>query len=378
MKASERNHIALLLSGGGARAAYQVGVLKAIASVLPRNHTLPFPIICGNSAGAINATALACYASCYHLGVRKLEWIWKNFRTQQVYDSSFYSVFGYLLKNNLSRIQADNDGRRATSLLNNTPLRKLTRKMLDFHRIDRNIISGHLRAISVSASSYSSHESINFFQGHHSLTPWQREQRRGKRCLLDVEHLMASSAIPLVFPTVKIDNEYLGDGSVHQLSPLSAPIHLGAHKILIIGVEQPEKSNRFTDLEKFPSGANIAGHLLDTIFADTLHADLERLNRINKTLELLNTKQRQETPLRPIECMVINPSINFTANANKHYHRLPAGIRTLMRLIGVNSHTDSSLLSYLLFEKEFCRELIELGFQDGLNKKDELCDFLSI
>ena len=378
MNVPERNHYALLLSGGGARAAYQVGVLKAIARIFPRNHTLPFPIICGNSAGAINATALACYASCYHLGVRKLEWIWKNFRTHQVYDSGLYSVFGYLLKNNLARFQADKDGRRASSLLNNAPLRKLIRKMLDFHRIDRNIISGHLRAISVSASSYSHHESISFFQGHNELLPWQREQRRGTRCVLDAEHLMASSAIPLVFPTVKIDQEYLGDGSVHQLSPLSTPIHLGAEKILVIGVEQPEESNIFHDLQRYPSSADIAGHLLDTIFADTLHADLERLNRINSTLNLLNAKQRQETKLKSIDCMVINPSINFAANATQHYHRLPAGIKGLMRLIGVSSNSDTSLLSYLLFEKEFCQELIELGYQDGINKRDELQAFLEI
>jgi NTE family protein len=378
MKVPERNHYALLLSGGGARAAYQVGVLKAIAAMFPRNHTLPFPIICGNSAGAINATALACYASCYHLGVRKLEWIWKNFRTSQVYDSGLYAVFGYLLKNNLSRLQSGNGSKRATSLLNNAPLRHLIRRMLDFHRIDRNIISGHLRAISVSASSYSRHESISFFQGHNELLPWQREQRQGKRCVLGTEHLMASSAIPLVFPTVKIDHQYLGDGSVHQLSPLSTPIHLGAEKILVIGVEQPEKSNRFNDLLRYPSGADIAGHLLDTIFADTLHADLERLNRINTTLDLLNAKQKQDTKLKSVECMVINPSINFANNASKHYHRLPAGIKGLLRLIGVTSNSDTSLLSYLLFEKEFCQELIELGYQDGLNKRDELQAFLEI
>jgi NTE family protein len=176
---SERNQYALLLSGGCARAAYQLGVLKAIATFLPRNQGLPFPIVCGNSVGAINATGLACYASCYHLGLRKLEWVWKTFHTRQVYDSGIRDVFKHLAGNYLSSFQSHQHQRHLSSLLNNQPLRLLIRSRLDFHRIDRNISSGYLRAITINAFSYTSHDSISFYQGQSDIKPWQREQRRG-------------------------------------------------------------------------------------------------------------------------------------------------------------------------------------------------------
>ncbi|WP_299079399.1 patatin-like phospholipase family protein [uncultured Paraglaciecola sp.] len=375
---SERNQYALLLSGGGARAAYQLGVLKAIATFLPRNQGLPFPIVCGNSAGAINATGLACYASCYHLGLRKLEWVWKNFHTRQVYDSGIRDVFKHLAGNFLTSFQSEQSQKHPSSLLNNQPLRRLIRSSLDFHRIDRNISMGQLRAICVNASSYSSHDSISFYQGHSELTAWQREQRRGIPCTLNSEHLIASSAIPMLFPPVKMLGEFLGDGSVHQLSPLSPAIHLGAEKILVIGVEQPEKISRFVDMSKYPSSIAIAGHLLDTIFADTLKSDLERLTRINQTIAHMTHQQRQQTKLKTIDTLVINPSINFNDMAASHFHRMPSGIKILLRMMGLHDKADSSLLSYLLFEKEFCRELIALGMQDGLARQDELRSFLSI
>jgi NTE family protein len=375
---SERNQYALLLSGGGARAAYQLGVLKAIATFLPRNQGLPFPIVCGNSAGAINATGLACYASCYHLGLRKLEWVWKNFHTRQVYDSGIRDVFKHLAGNYFSSFQSAQNQRHPSSLLNNQPLRQLIRSHLHFHRIDRNISSGHLRAITINASSYTSHDSISFYQGQSDIEPWQRNQRRGIPCTLNSEHLIASSAIPMLFPPVKMLGEFLGDGSIHQLSPLSPAIHLGAEKILIIGVEQPEKKSHFTDMNRFPSSIAIAGHLLDTIFADTLKSDLERLTRINQTIAHMTHRQQQQTQLKTIDTLVINPTVNFNQMAAKHFHRMPSGIKILLRLMGLHDKADSSLLSYLLFEKEFCRELIDLGLQDGLARQEELRSFLSI
>ncbi|WP_158967378.1 patatin-like phospholipase family protein [Paraglaciecola sp. L3A3] len=375
---SDRNQFALLLSGGGARAAYQLGVLKAIATFLPRNHGIPFPIICGNSAGAINATGLACYASCYHLGLRKLEWVWKNFDTRQVYDSGVRDVFKHLTGNFLSSFLTEKNQKTPSSLLNNQPLRHLIRQHLDFQRIDTNIDRGYLRAISINASSYTSHDSISFFQGHSELKAWQREQRRGLPCTLNSEHLIASSAIPMLFPPVKMLGEFLGDGSIHQLSPLSPAIHLGAEKILVIGVEQPERISRFTDMQNFPSSIAIAGHLLDTIFADTLKSDLERLERINNTIAHMTYKQRQLTQLKTIDCLVINPSVNFNEMAAKHFHRMPSGIKILLRMLGLHDKADSSLLSYLLFEKEFCRELIALGMKDGLARQDELRAFLQV
>ncbi len=374
----DRHSFALLLSGGGARAAYQVGVLKAIATLLPRNHALPFPILCGNSAGAINVTALACYASCYHLGVRRLEWVWKNFHSNQIYLSSISGVFGYLLKGYLHRLIADYPGKPASSLLDNQPLRALINKTMDFHRIDRNLMRGYLRALCITASSYTHHESISYFQGQPDLKPWQRHQRSGRACVLDTDYLMASSAIPLIFPPVRINGEYLGDGSVHQLSPLSPPIHLGADKILVIGVEQPEMKKSLSNSKIFPSNLAIAGHLLDTIFADSLHTDIERMQRVNQTLSIFTPKQRNATHLKPIDCLMVNPSKNFDEVANRYFHHMPAGIKALLRLLGLRNSNDAGFLSYLLFEKGFCQELIQLGWQDGMAKRDEIKTFLQL
>lgn len=370
--------IALLLTGGGARAAYQVGILKAMTRLFPRNHKIPFPILCGTSAGAINATALACYASCYHLGVRKLEWVWKNFHTEQVYIANILGTLKHLGRNYFAKFQSDDVSKKQGSLLDNQPLRRLLQAMLDFKRIDRNLHTQHLTAISITVSSYSSHDSVSYFQGQPEHQHWQRHKRRGEPCQLDIDHLLASAAIPLVFPVSKLGDDWVGDGSIHQLSPLSTPIHLGAEKVLIVGVGQ-RGQNKFNPRESvFPRSATVAGHLLDTLFADTLDADIERLERINSTVGLLNPEQKSQTELKHIDCMLIKPSEDLQTIASKHFHNLPNGIRSLLKVIGVNAESASSLPSYLLFEGSYCQELIELGFQDGMDQKEQLRNFLEI
>ncbi|MBE1299970.1 MAG: patatin-like phospholipase family protein [Alteromonadaceae bacterium] len=377
MQLDTRNQYALILSGGGARAAYQVGVLKSITQYLPRNHELPFPVLCGTSAGAINTAALACYASCYHLGIRKLEWVWKNFTTSQVYDCTFSSTFNYLIANYFSGFRSELVRKKPSSLLNNQPLRKLIKQTLDFSRIERNLLRNSLQALCISASSYTHRDSISYFQGQPHLQEWRRQKRRGKACTIEVDHLIASSAIPIVFPTQKIGNEFLGDGAIHQISPLSPAIHLGASKIMIIGVDK-ETNPSLNDTQIHPNSAAIAGHLLDTVFADTLDADLERLQRINQTVSLFTPKQLLQTDLRAIDCLVISPSESIQSIANKYYDLLPSGIKALLKLIGVSANTDSSLLSYLLFEGPFCQELIHLGYKDGQANQDKIRAFLSI
>lgn len=369
---------ALLLTGGGARAAYQVGVLKAITRFFPRNHGSPFPIICGTSAGAINATALACYASCFHLGVKKLEWVWKNFRTAQVYRSSLPAISLHLIRNIVRPMLADYAYRRPSSLLDNAPLRDLMELVIDFKRIDRNILNGNLSALAITASCYSSGDSITFFQGTNRHQEWQRAKRRGMKMTINPQHLLASSALPAVFPTVRINQNYYGDGSIHQLAPLSAPIHLGAEKIFIIGVEEPAKHNRTPgSLPHHPTLANVAGHMLDSIFTDTLKSDLERLVRINHTLARVPEPERQKLQLRQVQHLIINPSENFKDIAADHYASLPGTVRALMRVIGINPASDSSLLSYLLFEKAYCQRLIALGFEDTIAREREIREFVS-
>lgn len=371
---------ALVLTGGGARAAYQVGVLSAISKFVPRNHGIPFPIITGTSAGAINSTSLACYASCFHLGVKKLEWVWKNLSTNSIYHSDALRVLNNIVQGTFSTFQADYANKTSRSLLNNAPLRNLLNKVIDYKRIDNNILQGYLSAVSVSASGYNSGDSISFYQSDESISPWYRAKRRGVPCQINNDHLMASAAIPLVFPSIKIKKEHFGDGSIHQLSPLSPAIHLGADRILIVGVEQPKEPLKNKENNPHPpSTATVAGHLLDTIFADTLQSDLERMMRINETLKLIPPEVREnKIGLKHIDTLVINPSHNFNVMATEFYHKLPLSIRLLLRSIGISRDSESSLASYLLFEKNYCQKLIKLGFNDALNKETEIKTFLSL
>ncbi|OUR61710.1 patatin [Colwellia sp. 39_35_sub15_T18] len=381
---SKRNYVgsqnALVLTGGGARAAYQVGVLSAITKFVPRNHGIPFPILCGTSAGAINSTALGCYASCFHLGVKKLEWVWKNLDTSKIYHSNVQGVFGHISRGMLASFQADYANKLPRSLLNNAPLRGLLNQVMDFKRIDHNILRGYLSAVSVTASSYSTGDSISFYQSSDDILPWQRAKRSGQSSQLNSEHLMASAAIPMVFPSIKIKNQHFGDGSVHQLSPLSPAIHLGAKRIFVIGVDQPKEPLHASENNPHPpTTATIAGHLLDSIFADTMNSDLERMSRINSTLDLIPAKKKEKVEgLQHIDSFVINPSHDFNAIAVNYYDELPLPVRLLLRSMGINNDAESSIISYLLFDKNFCSELIKLGFEDAMEKENQIKHFLNL
>ncbi|KFZ37203.1 patatin [Shewanella mangrovi] len=363
-----------MLGGGGARAAYQVGVLKALVQHYPRNHAIPFSIICGTSAGAINGTAMATHASCFHLGVKKLEWIWQHLDTSRIYHSSIPHVLRHLLAILLKGMQTDLASTDAGSLLDNDPLRHLLNELINFERIDRNIQNGYLKALSIDTSCYNTSHSVSFFQGQDNISNWQRARRSGVRSRLNTEHLMASAAIPLVFPSIKLGKWYYGDGSVHQLAPLSCPIHLGAERIMVINLESPHK-HLPKELEYHPKTATVAGHLLDTIFSDTLNSDMERLTRINGTLSLIPEAKRQTAELRHIETLVMKPSEDLSDLAKRYYMDLPFAIRRLLGLIGINSQSESSIVSYLLFEKSFTSALIDLGFRDAQRQMDQLQSF---
>ncbi|MGS0690800.1 patatin-like phospholipase family protein [Shewanella sp. 30m-9] len=369
--------IALVLGGGGARAAYQIGVLKAIVQFYPRNHGIPFKIICGTSAGAINATSIATHASCFHLGVRKLEWVWRHVHARKVYQASIGGVMKHLSKMALKGLQSDGVSNSAGSLFNSEPLRGLLNDLISFERIDRNINSGALEAVSLDTSCYNNSRSVTFFQANAHINNWHRARRHGVRTRLNTDHLLASSAIPMVFPSIRLNQEYYGDGSVHQLAPLSSPIHLGADKIMVINLESPHKVQS-KELEHPPKTATIAGHLLDTIFSDTLNSDLERLQRINTTLNLVPEQSRDQLALKTIETLVIKPSEDLSAMASRYFQDMPFAIKTMLKILGINEHSDSSIVSYLLFEQGYCSALIELGYEDAMCQIDEIKQFFNI
>ncbi|WP_319781895.1 patatin-like phospholipase family protein [Oceanisphaera sp. IT1-181] len=375
MDSEESNSCALVLTGGGARAAYQVGVLKAIAECFPRGQAIPFPILCGTSAGAINATALACYASCFHLGVRKLEYVWSNLHTEDVLRLQVGRVVSHSLKSLLFGALGK-PTQIALPWFDNSPLERLLEKLIDFQRIDNNLLYGALEVLAVTASNYNTGDSTTFYQGRPYHEPWVRAGRSGRSAIIMPPHLMASSALPFIFKPCRLQNHHYGDGSIHQLNPLSPAIHLGAKRILIVSLAPDEKCA--DTLPSDPSSSDIAGHLLDTVFTDALTSDIERLQRINNTIKLVPERKREQLSLRHIDNLVLKPSKNLDDLTHKHFHKLPYNIRSLLRLFGVNAGDATGLSSFLLFDQDYCKELIALGYQDTQARLDEVCGFLAI
>lgn len=370
----------LILSGGGARAAYQVGVLKAIHRILPRGHYNPFDIISGTSAGAINGTGLACYAENYRLGIRHLERIWSNFQCDQIYRTDFFGVSKSLAKLTRSLVVGRRFKHDPVSLLDNAPLRELLADMIKFDQIQSAIDNGALHAVTVNCSGLESGESVSFFQGHYSITNWQRQRRVGVRSRLSLDHLMASSAIPMIFPAVKIHREYFADGAVRQLTPLSPALHLGAEKIMVIGVSglahtrKPRTHNAI-----YPTPAKIMGHMLNAAFLDSMESDVERLLRINRTVDKIPEKLRLQEgmELKKIDLLQINPSRSIDDIAGEHADEIPWALKLALGGSGNANHSGSGILSYLLFSEGYCRSLIDLGFQDAMNRADEIRAFFA-
>ena len=370
---------ALVLTGGGARAAYQVGVLNAIRELRGKRAGNPFPILCGTSAGAINAVALAVHAGDFGRAVRHIDRIWRGLHVHDVYRVDPPALFGSGVRWGSALFGGWLVRQTPRSLLDNTPLHGLLGRVLDLAAIEPAISRGDLHAVSVTASGYSTGESLAFFQGAIDILPWRRAQRLGVRSALRIEHLMASSALPFVFPAVKIHREFFGDGSMRQLAPVSPAIHLGADRIMVIGAGRLAEEGR-QRAESYPSPAQIAGHALSSIFLDTLAVDLERLHRINQTVGAMSPEQRQAsgTPLKPIETLVMLPSRRLDAIAGHHRKALPLLLRTVLRSFGAMRREGSTLLSYLLFEPAFTQALIELGYEDAMARRGELADFLRL
>ncbi len=364
----------LVLTGGGARAAYQVGVVKAVRDLLGNPEKNPFPILCGTSAGAINAATLAVFAGHFSRGVGNLLEVWEHMRCEHIYRTDFWGILksgARWLSSMLFLTQ-----RNPVSLLDNAPLREMLERTLDFSKIQEHIDSGMLYAACVTASGYTSGQSVSFFQGGSGLEGWERNQRVGAAVPLSLDLLLASSALPFIFPAVKFNREYFGDGSMRQIAPVSPALHLGADRVLVVGTGRQGTDASRARSNVYPSLAQIAGHALNSIFLDSLMVDIERLERINRTVRLIPQEALAEsTQLRPVKVLFISPSQPIERLAARFIHELPASVRFILRPTGALNRSGSNLASYLLFEESFCRALIDLGYQDTIARESELRDF---
>jgi NTE family protein len=368
---------ALILPGGGARGAYQVGVLKAIVELQRDRKENSFPVICGTSAGAINAAVLASHAHEFVVGIDRLERFWRSMRCERVYRTDAWTVLKSGMRFAATLLSGGLIAANPRAFLDNTPLRHFLQQTLRLDGIETALQHGALHGVAVTASGYTSASATSYFQAQRHIEGWERPRRRGVAATLEISHLLASSALPLLFPAERIGNEYFGDGGMRLVAPLSPAIHLGADRILVIGTRDEKPDLPPDSPTEYPSAGEIGGYLMDTIFMDTLNADLARMQRINETLRLVPDDKRDQTGLINIDSLVIKPSKDLRDVTRNHVHEIPRSVQVLLRTLG-GWGRDWRMASYLLFESAYCGELIDLGYADGMAAEQDICRFLSV
>ncbi len=376
--------VGLVLTGGGARAAYQVGALRALSHIR-RDKVSPFRIFAGVSAGAINATSIASGADEFQTAAARLTDVWHGLTPDRVYrtDARGLLSIGSRWIKDLSAGGLLGSS-RINYLLDTAPLQDLLAQTMPVSRLAQLFRSGILRGVAVSTTSYATGQAVTFFEAVRDVQPWFRRTRIGVRERLRLPHVLASSAIPIFFPPVKIRGLFYGDGCVRMNSPLSPAIHLGAERILAIGVqslppsvELPPDRTRAPRRDWIPP-SEIAGVLLNAVFLDSLEADVERLERVNRTISFIAPEQRgtASQPLRLVPTLVLRPTQDLGVLAADQYGRFPRMLRYLLKGIGATGETGSDLLSYLAFEPEYVDRLMDLGYADTMGRRAEVEAFL--
>ncbi len=373
--------LGLVLSGGGARGAYQVGVIAAMSEII-KTSGLEFKIdiFSGVSAGAINASFLAAESHDLHEGCRKLVDLWSHLRSEDIFYTDAINLGKMGLKwmgeLSLGGLGGSTPGR---ALLDTQPLHDLLKKNVDYKAIEKNLKAKNYTALAVTAVDYLTSNSITFVQGQDDLPTWHKSRKISERARITSEHIMASSAIPLLFPPVKVDQRWFGDGCVRNTHPCAPSIYLGAEKLVVIGVR---KQGNFVNEEahlhqqKAPSVAKVINVILNAVLLDGIELDVERLERVNEFIRKVPSAHQGNLNYKPVDYLWISPSADLGEIASRKSSKLPRMIRYLLK--GLGSLEDASeIVSYLLFDPSYCSQLIDLGFQDAMKQKENIIKFLS-